>query len=138
VRAIRRWIAARLWRRLAFSHFAIIFVTLLVLQLVIAGLVALTVRGTAPVEGDAVGADAEGQARRVGEDDRERLSFEDGDAARVGAGRAMAVEAAPGDTAREVDDDDRVRTRRRRVRDVGDAGRAALQVEADIVQIRRR
>jgi signal transduction histidine kinase len=53
VRGIRRWIAARLWRRLAFSHFAIIFLTLLVLQLAVAGLVALLVRGTAPVEGDA-------------------------------------------------------------------------------------
>jgi signal transduction histidine kinase len=53
VRRIRRWIAARLWRRLAFSHFAIIFVTLLILQLAVAGLVALVVRGTAPVEGDA-------------------------------------------------------------------------------------
>ena len=53
MRGIRRWIAARLWRRLAFSHFAIIFITLLVLQLVVAGLVALAVRGTAPVEGDA-------------------------------------------------------------------------------------
>jgi signal transduction histidine kinase len=50
---VRRWIAARLWRRLAFSHFAIIFVTLLILQLAVAGLVAVAVRGTAPVEGDA-------------------------------------------------------------------------------------
>jgi hypothetical protein len=53
VRGIRRWIAARLWRRLAFSHFAIIFLSLLVLQLAVAGLVAFVVRGTAPVEGDA-------------------------------------------------------------------------------------
>jgi len=53
VTRLRRWIAARLWRRLAFSHFAIIFLTLLILQLAVAGLVAFVVRGTAPVEGDA-------------------------------------------------------------------------------------
>ncbi len=50
---LRRRIAARLWRRLAFSHFTIIFLTLLILQLAVAGLVALVLRGTAPVEGDA-------------------------------------------------------------------------------------
>jgi signal transduction histidine kinase len=53
VKRLRRWLAARLWRRLAFSHFAIIFGTLLILQLAVAGLVALVVRGTAPIEGDA-------------------------------------------------------------------------------------
>jgi signal transduction histidine kinase len=53
MKKLRRWISARLWRRLAFSHFAIIFTLLLVLQLAVALLVAFFVRGTAPIEGDA-------------------------------------------------------------------------------------
>lgn len=53
MKSIRQWIAARLWRRLTFSHLVVILLTMFVLQLAVATLVALTARRTAPVEGDA-------------------------------------------------------------------------------------
>ena len=53
MRRLRQWIAARLWRRLIFSHLAVILLTMLVLQVALAVLVAYTVRRTTPIEGDA-------------------------------------------------------------------------------------
>ena len=53
MKRFRGWLTARLGRRLAFSHFLVIVLTMLVLQLILASLVAVTVRGTAPIEGDA-------------------------------------------------------------------------------------
>ncbi len=53
MKRIRKWIVARLWRRLTFSHLIVILLIMIVLQLVLATMVALTARRTAPVEGDA-------------------------------------------------------------------------------------
>lgn len=53
MKRLRHWISARLWRRLAFSHFGVVLVTMSILQLAVATLLGLTVRGTAPIEGDA-------------------------------------------------------------------------------------
>lgn len=53
MKRLRQWIAARLWRRLVFSHLIVILLTMSVIQVAVAGLVAFTVRRTAPIEGDA-------------------------------------------------------------------------------------
>jgi signal transduction histidine kinase len=62
---LRRWIAARLWRRLMFSQLLILVLTMLIVQCLAATLVAFLARGTAPVEGDA-GWLAHAYARPIG------------------------------------------------------------------------
>ena len=50
MKGFRRWIAARLWRRLAFYHLVAIFGTLVMVQLIVAALTMAT-SGAAPVPG---------------------------------------------------------------------------------------
>jgi signal transduction histidine kinase len=53
MKRLRGWITARLGRRLAASHLLAILLTMLVIQLALALLVAFVVKGTQPIEGDA-------------------------------------------------------------------------------------
>ncbi|MCJ7660378.1 MAG: hypothetical protein MUO67_14620 [Anaerolineales bacterium] len=53
MKRFRRWLTTRLGRRLMVSHFLVVILTMFVLQFILAMLVAIAVRGTTPVEGDA-------------------------------------------------------------------------------------
>lgn len=54
MKRIRRWITARLWRRLVFSHLVVILLTVLILQICVVTLVMWAISGgMQPIEGDA-------------------------------------------------------------------------------------
>ncbi len=77
--SVRKWIAARLWRRLMVSQLLILVLTMLVVQCLVAVIVAVYVTDTAPIEGDA-GWLARSYAQPVGWS----LEFgQDGDVARL-------------------------------------------------------
>ncbi|MBN1641945.1 MAG: HAMP domain-containing histidine kinase [Anaerolineae bacterium] len=65
MKGLRRWIAARLWRRLAFYHLTAIFGTLVTVQLVVAALTKATSRA-APIPGARPAKDLAPGVRRVG------------------------------------------------------------------------
>lgn len=65
MKRLRLWIAARLWRRLMFSQLLILVLAMLIVQCLVAVIVALYVTDTAPIEGDA-GWLARAYARPIG------------------------------------------------------------------------
>ena len=66
MKRFRRWVTARLGRRLVSSHFLVVVLTMFVRQLILAMLAAIVVHGTASIEGD-VGWTARAYAQTVSE-----------------------------------------------------------------------